>query len=68
VLTLNDAEERLLKLVTQKSVKGSLPFELHVRLFESPRSNCCGATTTVGGAGTTHWHVCTACHGSCDVN
>lgn len=30
-------------------------------------STCCSAPVTVGGQGTTHWWICTACAMPCDV-
>lgn len=60
MLTLNDAEERLLKMVIWKPTKGSLAFELRVRLFESPRSACCGAAMETAGQ-TTHYYWCPVC-------
>lgn len=31
------------------------------------RSDCCAAALKVGGQGTTHWWVCTACNMSCNA-
>lgn len=66
MLTLNDAEEQLLKQVVAKSPRGSLPFELNVRLFETPRSACCGATTETMGS-VIKFHICSACSGPCNA-
>jgi len=64
MITLNDHEIELVRRIARGAHRSSFAYELGVRLFSEPRSNCHGAEMNIGGDPANYF--CTVCMWPCD--